>query len=90
MCCPLQLRVVVSSESEAFVKWLRLLLAALADLALKQKRLEEVVAFQHSVSDKHLGARSCGSSCRVPSFSPRSGTAYTAVVCPAKPKAMLI
>lgn len=75
------------------MKQLRLLLVAiLADLALK--RMEEVVAFRHRVSDKHLGARSssggCSSSCGVPSLSPRSETASTEVACPAKPKAMLI
>lgn len=69
----------------------RLLLTALADLALKQKRMEEVMAFWDGVSDKHLGARSsssgCSSSCGVPSLNPRWGTASTGVACPAKPKA---
>lgn len=95
VCHPVWLHVVVSSESEALVKQLRLLLVAvLADLALKWKRMEEVVAFWHSVSDKHLGARSssggCSSSRGVPSLCPRSGTASTEVARPTKPKTTLI
>jgi len=84
-----------SSKSEALAKQLGLLLVALlAALALRWKRMEEAMALRHGVGDKRLGARSSSSGCsgsgRVPGLGPGLGAASAEVACPTEPRATLI